>query len=92
MIHHPIPTPSQITQRYPAHLHLNLAPRIQGHGIGRHLFSTWMTAAIVHGVTAIHIGANRANPRAIAFWSRQGFASLPNAVSGSATTAWMGRY
>ena len=92
MIHHPIPTPPQITERYPAHLHLNLAPRIQGQGIGRHLFSNWMAGAVGHGVTAIHIGANRANRRALAFWSSQRFAFLPDVDHRSARTVWMGRY
>jgi GNAT superfamily N-acetyltransferase len=91
MIHHPVPPPWQIAERYPAHLHLNLAPRIQGRGVGRLLFSEWMAGAAKRGVKAIHIGANRANPRAIEFWSRQGFTSLPDPDSGSARTAWMGR-
>ena len=91
MIHHPIPTPWQVAERHPAHLHLNLASRIQGQGVGRGLFSEWMAGAAGHGVTAIHIGANRANTRAIKFWSRQGFTSLPCPANSSAKTAWMRR-
>ncbi len=91
MIHHPAPPPRQIVKRYPAHLHLNLAPRIQGQGVGRRLFSKWMAGAAKRSVGPIHIGANRANPRAIEFWSRQGFSQLPSPGGASEKTAWMGR-
>jgi GNAT superfamily N-acetyltransferase len=91
MIHHPVPPPRQITERHPAHLHLNLALRMQGQGIGRTLFSVWMTEATKRGVTATHIGANPANHRAIEFWSRQGFRPLPDLSGSTARTAWMGR-
>lgn len=87
MIHHPSPTPRQISEHYPAHMHLNLAPRIQGKGIGSLLFSRWITNAAEHGVTAIHIGTNPANERAISFWSKRDFIRLP--AQGS--TVWMGR-
>ena len=91
MIHRPVSPPGQIMRRYPAHLHLNLAPRIQGRGVGRRLFSEWMAKAAGRGVTATHIGANRANHRAIDFWSRQGFTPLLDSDGSSARTAWMGR-
>lgn len=91
MIHHPVPPPRQITREYPAHLHLNLAPHIQGRGLGRRLLAEWMKVAAGHGVGAIHVGAGLANPRAIAFWSRQGFIPLPDPGHGSGRTAWMGR-
>ena len=90
MIHHPVPPPGQIIEQYPAHLHLNLAPRVQGQGVGRRLFSEWMARAAGRGVTATHIGANRANHRAIRFWLRQGFKPLPDPDDGAARTAWMG--
>lgn len=91
MIHHPTPTPQQISKGYPAHMHLNLAPRIQGQGVGSHLLSEWVAKAAGHGVTAIHVGANRANHRAIQFWSRQSFISLSDPASASERTTWMGR-
>lgn len=92
MIYHPVSPPEQIIERYPAHLHLNLAPRIQGRGVGRRLFAKWMAEAARHGVTATHVGANRANHRAIEFWSRQGFTPLRNPNGSSARTMWMVRF
>lgn len=91
MIHHPVPTPRQVNECYPAHMHLNLAPRIQGRSVGFRLFSEWVAGAAERGVTAIHIGANRANHQAIKFWSRQGFISLPDPAGTFGKTVWMGR-
>lgn len=90
MIHHPAPTTQRICERYPAHMHLNLAPRIQGRGVGSRLFSEWLARAAERGVTALHIGANRANHRAIGFWSRQGFIPVPEPAGTSGRTVWMG--
>lgn len=91
MIHHPVRTPREVVERYPAHMHLNLAPRIQGRGIGGRLFQEWLGAATARGVGAIHIGTNCANTRAIAFWSRQGFEILPPPMGTPDRTIWMGR-
>ena len=91
MIHHPVRTPQWITERYPAHLHLNLLPRIQGRGIGRLIFSEWIGRAAKYGVGPVHVGVNRFNPRAIMFWSRQDFSSLLRADGASERTVWMGR-
>lgn len=91
MIHYPVPTPWQISKCYPAHMHLNLAPRIQGRGVGSRLFYEWVAGAAGNGVTAIHIGANRANHRAIKFWSQQGFMPLLEPAGNSGRTVWMGR-
>ncbi|MUZ74908.1 GNAT family N-acetyltransferase [Agrobacterium vitis] len=90
MIHHPSRTPSHVSVRYPAHLHLNLLPRAQGVGLGMKLFREWQSFASARGIEAIHIGANRANKRAVNFWTRNGFADL-NYISPTAPrTIWMG--
>lgn len=90
MIHHPRPTPREISLSYPAHLHLNLMARAQGKGIGARLFSQWLEALTGKGACRLHIGANRANPRASRFWTRQGFAPLPEAYDPGGRTVWMG--
>ncbi len=91
MIHHPARTPQWIVERYPAHLHLNLLPRLQGRGIGCVLFSEWIDRAARYGVGPIHIGANHANARPIGFWSRQDFQTLSRPDGASGRTVWMGR-
>jgi GNAT superfamily N-acetyltransferase len=91
MIHHPERTPPQVARDFPAHVHLNLVPRLQGRGIGRRLLLEWLSLARPHGVLAVHAGVNRANARAVAFWAAMGFRTVtpPELVSGR--TVWMGR-
>lgn len=90
MIHHPERTPTNIAQEYPAHMHLNLLPRLQHQGCGALLFEAWLEIARGRGAPAVHVGINRANVRALQFWIRRGFQSL-TADGGAARTAWMGR-
>ncbi|MBV8536372.1 MAG: GNAT family N-acetyltransferase [Alphaproteobacteria bacterium] len=90
-IHHPERHPRPVVETYPAHLHLNLSARIQGRGAGALLFSEWMERAARRGVRAVHVGVNRANARAMRFWSKQGFSRLQPADEQSSRTVWMGR-
>jgi GNAT superfamily N-acetyltransferase len=90
-IHHPERPPSQVVAAYPAHLHLNLYARLQGRGAGALLFSKWMSCASRLGVAAMHVGVNRANGRAVRFWSKLGFEQLQLLDDGSSRTIWMGR-
>jgi GNAT superfamily N-acetyltransferase len=91
MIHHPERAPIQVVREFPAHLHLNLLPRHQGRGVGTQLFHAWLRLANGRGASATHVGVNRANARAMAFWSKMGFRSItPPELSGG-RTVWMGR-
>lgn len=85
MIHHPAGTPVAVTAQYPAHLHLNLLPRLQRRGAGSRLLGEWLARA---GSRAVHVGVNRANGGGLLFWAAQGFAEL--AIAGG-RTLWMGR-
>jgi GNAT superfamily N-acetyltransferase len=89
-IHHPERHPQQVVAVYPAHLHLNLSPRIQGRGTGTFLFSEWIARASQQGAKGIHVGVNRANTRAVRFWCKQGFDQLQHENRGSSRTIWMG--
>ncbi|MDC0435340.1 GNAT family N-acetyltransferase [bacterium] len=88
MIHLPESTPVAITTNYPAHLHMNLLPVLQGQRLGGRLLEHWISSAAKLGVTAAHIGSNANNARAIRFWDNQGFKDLPFPKS---RTRWMGR-
>ncbi|WP_298976517.1 GNAT family N-acetyltransferase [uncultured Roseobacter sp.] len=88
MIHMPETAPAEVAARFPAHIHLNLLPVLQGQGIGRRLLQHWVEVATQLGVTAVHIGANAKNPRALRFWRSQGFDEIPCPLS---RTVWMGR-
>ncbi|SDR49247.1 GNAT family N-acetyltransferase [Pseudovibrio sp. Tun.PSC04-5.I4] len=89
MIHVPEKTPEQISICFPAHLHMNLLPVIQGQGMGALLLDTWMRCAKRHGVAAVHVGANAKNAKAIRFWQKHGFSEIDALAS---RTAWMGRF
>lgn len=89
-IHHPEQSPRHVVELFPAHLHLNLSKRVQGRGIGSLLFSEWMARLSNDGPIAVHAGVNRANTRAIRFWSKQGFDQLCFPDVDPGRTVWMG--
>lgn len=91
MIHHPAPTPAAVVARYPAHLHMNLLPRLQRRGIGSTLLQAWLDIARGRGARAFHIGVNRENRNAVQFWRAQAFELLRLDGVPENRTLWMGR-
>jgi GNAT superfamily N-acetyltransferase len=91
MIHHPAPTPSTVAGKYPAHLHINLLPRLQRRGLGSKLLDLWLDKATNAGARDMHVGVNRANGGAIVFWASHGFQELPLPGQPEGRTVWMGR-
>lgn len=91
MIHHPQRTPPSVSSAYPAHVHINLLPRGQGSGLGSRLLDQWSRIVSGHGVNAIHVGANRANTRALGFWQKLGFVELTVPGLADGRTIWLGR-
>jgi GNAT superfamily N-acetyltransferase len=92
MIHHLRHTPDSLLEAYPAHLHMNLLPRLQGKGTGTALLERWLSMARQAGVKGIHLGANAGNHAALRFWAARGFARLaPPIAPMSDTTVWFGR-
>ncbi len=92
MIHHPEGTPGDLARAYPAHLHMNLLPRIQGQGTGPELLNLWLDRARELGATAVHLGANSRNPGAIGFWKKLGFKTLDGLIDfPPSRTLWLGR-
>lgn len=72
-IHNPRATTADVVERYPAHLHIDLLPRLQGRGYGRRMLESLFAALRAAGVPAVHLGVGLANQRAIAFYDRMGF-------------------
>lgn len=91
MIHHPARTPSAVTQAYPAHVHLNLLPRVQARGMGSRLFNDWLGIAVERGARAIHVAVNRDNVRAVRFWRKLDFVDLNLDGLPAGRTIWLGR-
>ena len=91
-IHHPRRTPRAIVEAFPAHVHMNLLPRIQRKGIGRSLLDRWIRAARDKGLNSIHVGANPDNQRAIRFWETCGFDRLAVSPAPAGSPVWLGRH
>lgn len=72
---------------YPAHLHIDLLPSAQGQGHGARLLASFIEALRAAGIPGVHLGVSAQNPRAIAFYRREGFETLLDAGWG----LWMGR-
>ncbi len=58
---------------FPAHLHIDLHPRLQGQGWGRRLIATLADALRERGVAGLHLGVDERNTGAIAFYAKVGF-------------------
>jgi GNAT superfamily N-acetyltransferase len=91
MIHHPARTTAEVFGKFPAHLHMNLLPRLQRRGLGLKLFEYWQRIAAAQGAKGIHVGVNRANQHAVQFWAKVGFAPLIIEGLEHGRTLWMGR-
>ncbi|KRA53013.1 GNAT family N-acetyltransferase [Devosia sp. Root635] len=68
--------PADIVAQYPAHIHMNLLPRLRGQRVGTGLLQLWVEQARAAGVSGIHLGASPSNAGGIAFWTRSGFTPL----------------
>ena len=88
--HHPERPPSEVVAPSPAHIHMNILPRLQGQGMGSQLLQTWLANAKEQGATSVHLGASKSNLGGVAFWRKQGFEeiALPNLET---RTIWMRR-
>lgn len=78
-----------LTAEYPAHLHIDLLPEAQGHGLGRRLIETLFEELRRRGVPGLHLSMNRDNLAAGAFYERIGMHRLG---SGPETTAYGVRF
>ncbi|MCI4663574.1 MAG: GNAT family N-acetyltransferase [Neomegalonema sp.] len=91
-IHHPSAVPQTIIEAHPAHLHLNLAPRLRRRGLGRSLAQRWLDHASAHGVQSAHVGVGAQNQRGLAFWRACGFNPLGESPDrGTDGAVWLGR-
>lgn len=58
---------------FPAHLHIDLLPRLQGQGWGRRLIDALRDELRSRGVPGVHLGVDPRNTGAVAFYRRLGF-------------------
>lgn len=91
MIHHPEAPPPDVTGAFPAHLHMNLMPRLQGRGVGTTMLNRWLAAASARGAASVHVGVNKENAGGVRFWSRRRFAAINLPANTGSRSVWMGR-
>lgn len=91
MIHHPHRMTGDMVEAFPAHVHMNLLPRMQRRGIGRRLLELWIAAARSLGAIGVHCGVNAANHGGLAFWPAVGFEPYDAAGEVSGRTRWFVR-
>ncbi len=63
---------------YPAHLHIDLLPELQGQGWGRRLIQTIVDELRERDVPGLHLVAGSDNLGALPFYDRLGFSRLPS--------------
>ena len=76
LIHHPPLAAEDVVRRFPAHLHIDLLPRLQGTGAGRALIERILSRFASEAAAGVHLGVARANERAIGFYRHLGFTVL----------------
>jgi GNAT superfamily N-acetyltransferase len=73
----------ELCRRYPAHLHINLAPQFRSRGIGGRLIAAFAAQAAAAGAPGLHVVTARA-ARNVRFYARCGLAE-------AGATCWNGR-
>lgn len=58
---------------YPAHLHIDLLPDLQGKGIGKKLIELFISKLKDKNVRGLHLGVGKRNKGAIEFYKKVGF-------------------
>jgi ribosomal protein S18 acetylase RimI-like enzyme len=83
LIHDPPRAADALLEHYPAHLHVDLAPEVQGLGLGGALMTVLLDSLRTHGAPGIHLGVSAGNPRAIGFYEHLGFEVLSSSAGGA---------
>ena len=73
LIHAPEVSPPELTEPFPAHLHIDLLERAQGLGLGRVLVERLLAELRHRHVRGVHLGVDTANGHAVGFYEHLGF-------------------
>ena len=65
--------PNDDLKSYPAHLHIDLLPEVQGKGMGRKLIEVFTNKLIELKSPAVHLQVGKKNTGAVVFYERVGF-------------------
>lgn len=77
-------------EAYPSHLHIDLLPRGQGRGHGRRMLEQVMETLRRSGSPGAHLGVNRLNTSARAFYAHLGFRELTRTGTDQSGCIYMG--
>jgi GNAT superfamily N-acetyltransferase len=76
--------------RYPAHLHINVAPGMRGQGLGARLIEAFATHATAQGAPGLHVVTSAAS-RNVRFYARCGFAEIDRVTIAGSEVVFLGR-
>ena len=79
-----------LTRRFPAHLHINLAPRFRNQGIGAKLIEAFAEIATQAGAPGLHVVTGRAM-RNVRFYERCGFVERGSTRRSGRELVFLGR-
>ena len=75
-IHRPPSADDGLIADFPAHIHLDLLPRLQGRGVGRIMMERILATLAGRNAPGVHLVADARNRRAIGFYRHLGFSTL----------------
>lgn len=75
-LNHGIKEYPSYSKQYPAHLHIDLLPSLQGFGCGRKLMEKLFSTLADNGVPGVHLGVGKGNSNAQGFYKKIGFSVL----------------
>ena len=81
---------ADLCRRYPAHLHVNLAPAFRNRGLGARLIEAFADAARRAGASGMHVVTGR-GMRNVRFYERCGFAECGSASRDGGQALFLGR-
>lgn len=79
-----------LCRRYPAHLHLNIAPAFRSKGVGVQLIAGFAERAAAAGAPGMHVVTGK-SARNVRFYSRCGFTPLGDAEWNGSTVVFLGK-
>jgi GNAT superfamily N-acetyltransferase len=79
-----------LTRKFPAHLHINVAPEFRSAGIGSGLIETFAADAKAAGTCGMHVVTSR-GARNVAFYARNGFSERGATGEGAREVVFLGR-
>jgi GNAT superfamily N-acetyltransferase len=79
-----------LCRRYPAHLHINIAPPFRSRGLGAELIEAFAACARQAGAPGMHVVTGK-EARNVTFYARCGFSELATAVWNGGPIIFLGR-